>query len=68
LEYNGSGDTLAAIIEAGGVAMLGALRHRTHHFGDLIYTTIESAFLTAGAVLIFLALLVVYFGLLMMKG
>ena len=48
--------------------MLGALRHRTHHFGELIYTTIEGAFLTAGAVLIFLALLVVYFGLLMMKG
>ena len=48
--------------------MFGDFRHRTHHVGELIHTTIESAFLTAGALLMFLALVVVYFGLLVMKG
>ena len=48
--------------------MLDAFRHRDHHFGGLIHTTIESAFLTAGALLILLALLVFYCGLLALRG
>lgn len=44
------------------------LHHRPHHFGDLIHHTVESAFLTAGALLALLALLLFYFGLLAMKG
>ncbi len=48
--------------------MFAEFRHRTHHFGEYIHTTVESAFLTAGALLMFLVLLLVYFGLLVMKG
>jgi hypothetical protein len=58
----------SAAIGTGGLAMFGEFRHRTHHYGELIHTTIESAFLTAGALLVFLALLLAYFGLLAMKG
>jgi len=48
--------------------MLGTLRHGTHHFGDLIYTTMERAVLTAGVVLLTLAaLLVVYFGIFLLR-
>ncbi len=47
--------------------MFGEFRHRTHHGGDLIHTTVESAFLTAGALLVFLALLIFYAGLMAMK-
>ena len=37
--------------------MLGTLRHGTHHFGDLIFTTMERTFLTAGVVVLTLAAL-----------
>ncbi|HUI80863.1 MAG TPA: hypothetical protein VLY24_23215 [Bryobacteraceae bacterium] len=48
--------------------MLGSLRHGTHHFGDVLFTTMERAFLTAGVVLLTLALLVVvYFGIFLMR-
>jgi hypothetical protein len=42
-------------------------RHRRHHFGDLFQTTIESAWITTGGVLMFLVLLVFYVGLLVMR-
>ena len=41
--------------------MSGRLNQRLHHPLGLIYTTIESAFLTAGTVLATLALLVVVY-------
>ena len=47
--------------------MFGELHHRTHHYADLIRSTIQSAFFTAGAVLMLVALLVLYLGLLAMK-
>lgn len=48
--------------------MLGTLRHGTHHFGDLIFTTMERAFLTAGVVVLTLAaLLVMYFGIFLLR-
>jgi hypothetical protein len=49
------------------VAMLGAFRHRGPHFGGFIHTTFESAVVTASALLMLLALLVFYVGLLAMK-
>jgi hypothetical protein len=47
--------------------MLGTFRHRHPHFGGLIFTTLESAAVTASALVMLLALLVFYFGLLAMK-
>jgi hypothetical protein len=48
--------------------MLGTLRHGTHHFGDLFYTTMERAFLTAGVVALTLAaLLIIYFGIFLLR-
>jgi hypothetical protein len=48
--------------------MLRPLQHGPHHFGDLIYTTMERAFLTAGAVALTLAaLLVMYFGIFLLR-
>ena len=41
-------------------------RHRRHPFGGLIYSTIESAWLTTSGVLMFLVLFVFYLGLLVM--
>jgi len=38
--------------------MLDVLRHRIHKFGGLIHDSIESAFLTGGALLILLVLLI----------
>ena len=49
------------------VAMLGTFRHRHPHFGGLIFTTMESAAVTAGALVMLLALLIFYLGLLAMK-
>jgi len=48
--------------------MLGTLHHGTHHYGDLIFTTLERAVLTAGVVILTLAaLLVVYFGIFLLR-
>ena len=48
--------------------MLGVFHHGTHHFGDLIFTTMERAVLTAGVVMLTLAaLLIVYFGLFLLR-
>jgi hypothetical protein len=52
----------------GGDAMFGKFRHRVHYFDGLIHSSIESAFLTATAVLALLALLVFYLGLLAIGG
>ena len=46
--------------------MFNEFRHR-HHFGGLIHTTVESAFLTGGAVLMFLVLFLFYLGILAMR-
>jgi hypothetical protein len=47
--------------------MLRPLHHGPHHFGGLIYT-MERAFLTAGVVgLTLAALLVMYFGILLLR-
>jgi len=48
--------------------MLGTLRHGNHHFGDLIFTTMERAFLTAGVVVLTLAALaIMYFGIFLLR-
>ena len=47
--------------------MLDVLRQRIHKFGGLIHYSIESAFLTGGALLILLALLIFCLGFLAMK-
>ena len=47
--------------------MRGELRHRAHHYSGQIHHTIESAFMTAGALLMLLALLIFYLGLLAVK-
>jgi hypothetical protein len=47
--------------------MFADFRHRGHHFGGLIHTTVESAFLTAGAVIVFLGLLLFWVGLIAMR-
>jgi hypothetical protein len=47
--------------------MLGAFRHRAHPFGGLFHTTLESAVVASGALLMLLTLLIFYFGLLAMK-
>ena len=48
--------------------MLRPLHHGPHHFGDLIYTTMERALLTAGVVgLTLAALLIMYFGLFLLR-
>ena len=47
--------------------MFADFRHRTHHFGGLIHTTIEGAFLTSGALIIFLGLVIFWFGILAMR-
>jgi hypothetical protein len=57
----------AGHVPAREAIMFAGFRHRAHHFGALIYTSFESAFLTAGAGLILLVLLLFYFGLLWMK-
>ena len=49
-------------------AMFGQFRHRVHHFGGVVHSSFESAFLTAGGVLMLLALLVFYLGLVALKG
>jgi len=43
-------------------------RHRAHHWGGLIHSSLESAFVTAGALLVLLALLIFYLGLLAVKA
>ena len=48
--------------------MLRPLRHGPHHYGDLIYTAMERAFLTAGVVVLTLAaLLIMYFGIFLLR-
>jgi len=48
--------------------MLGTLRHGSHHYGDLIFTAMERAVLTAGVVILTLAaLLVIYFGIFLLR-
>jgi hypothetical protein len=47
--------------------MHGGLRHHAHDWSDRLNHSIESAFFTAGALLVFLALLVFYLGLLAVK-
>lgn len=47
--------------------MLGSFRHRAHPFGGLLHTTLESAVVTAGAMLMLLTLLIFYLGILAMK-
>jgi hypothetical protein len=40
-----------------------AFRHRAHHRGELIHTTLTGAFLTSGALLLSLIIvLILYFG------
>jgi hypothetical protein len=51
----------------GGATMRAELYHRAHHFADQIHHSIESAFFTAGALLLFLALVILYLGLLAVK-
>jgi hypothetical protein len=53
--------------QAREVDMLGAFRHRAHPFGGLFHTTLESAVVASGALLMLLTLLIFYFGLLAMK-
>jgi hypothetical protein len=49
--------------------MFGDFGHRTHHFGTFFHTTIDSAFLTAGAVLAtLLALILAWCVLWLSKG
>jgi hypothetical protein len=60
--YNKVG-SLAVASERRSISMLDALRHRKHHFSGLVHDTIESAFLSSGAILMLLALLVIWIGL-----
>ena len=52
----------------GRCTVLGHLRNRSHHLGELFYVTLERAFLSAGTVLAMLVLLfVIYLGLVLLK-
>jgi len=49
--------------------MQGVLRHRIHQRGELIHNTVESAFLTAGSLLItLLTILVLFFGVFLSRA
>ena len=48
--------------------MLGHFRERSHHYGEGLFLMMERAFLSAGAVLVMLVvLLVIYAGLLLLQ-
>lgn len=52
----------------GGDAMLGAFHHRPHRFAGLVHNTIESVYLSGGVLLMFLAVLVLFLALFVVKA